>query len=165
MLMPAEHKCPGRRSLLVLSLTLAAGLLVAGRVLAQDTEEAPQAEAQPARYWYCEECGLEMPCPRGSEEKPMRCPHCIHKGVVMGVYDYSHKDGGPSASRSWDGLWLKILIGVAVVLVLSERIITRWQRGRRARTRSTRPAAQGREDVSKWLEETDRIRPRRRRKP
>jgi hypothetical protein len=159
--MPKEHRFPGRRLLLVLSVALPAMLLAAGKGLAQEeAEEAPEVETPPARYWYCEECGLELPCPPGSEEKKMRCPHCVHKGVVMGVYDYSHKDGSRSEPQSWGALWLKILIGVVVVLVLSERIITRWQRGRQAR-RKSRPATE-RGAVRHWLEETDKLRQRRR---
>ena len=171
--MPGAHTFPVR-SLLVVSLALVALLLGARQTLAQKPEEVPEGEApeaeapeaqdRPTLYWYCEECGLEMVCPPGSEHKQVKCPHCVHKGVTLGVYDYSHKDGasGTPLARLWGQLWFKLLLGATVVLLLCERVITRWQRGRQAGKKTARPAAGGRIEIGQWLQETDRIRPRKR---
>ena len=82
----------------------------------------------------------------------------------MGVFDYSHKEGGGGqpSSRPWESLWFKLLLGGAALLLVCERILTRRQRTQQARKRPAPPGAGG-GDLRKWLEDNDRIRPRRRR--
>jgi hypothetical protein len=78
-------------------------------------------------YLYCPECGLEMTCPPGDEDKATFCPHC---GVTrrMEVHSYSFSGGGPGfrASR----LVLAVGFGVPIALSVAVYLLGRRQASR-----------------------------------
>jgi uncharacterized paraquat-inducible protein A len=89
--------------------------------------ERLRAVEKPQMYLYCPECGLEMTCPPGAEDKAAFCPHC---GMTrrMEVHSYSVNGGGPGfrANR----LVLAVAIGVPIALGVAIYLLGRRQASR-----------------------------------
>jgi hypothetical protein len=85
------------------------GLASLPRAGAQD----PAPPEQPA-YFYCPECGLELPFPASRKNDRIPCPHCVHKGIFL---EYSATRRSPRGLEALGKDWLaKVLVGTGLLL-------------------------------------------------
>lgn len=104
-------------------------------------------DGESVRYLYCPECGLEMTCPPGDEDKATFCPHC-GKSRQMEVHSFSlNGGGGPGfrANRTLLAVAFGVPIALAVLVYLLRRLQARREREVEADTRQIACPACGHE--------------------
>jgi hypothetical protein len=119
------------KRLLLLGFGVGLIALTAATARPRRQAEAPDRPLQAQWYLYCPECGLEMTCPPGDEERATFCPRCSMKRR-MELNRFSRgSDGGPrpQANRAM----IVAAFGVPVVLALIVYAVG-WVRAKREQT-------------------------------
>jgi hypothetical protein len=128
--------------------------------------EPGEDEEPEVHLWHCPNCGLEMTCPPGQEDRVTMCPRCSHEKVALEVV--TRRPGRGGLPLGVNGHLLAVGGGIVAVLGLGVWLGSRVRHGSRA-PGGSRPnagasdAAGGwREELTRWQEQMARKRRRRR---
>jgi hypothetical protein len=142
---------------LALLLLLAGGWYLASR---------SSGEELAVPYWHCPNCGLEMTCSPGQEDRVTLCPRCIHEKVAFEVV--TRRPGHGGLPGGVNGYVLAAGAGVMALLALAVWVGSRApggsRQGRAARQETEASKAPG--TPSGWQEERwqEQMRRKRRRR-
>jgi hypothetical protein len=125
--------------------------------------DAGEDEEPAVHLWHCPNCGLEMTCPPGQEDKVTMCPRCVHEKVAFEVV--TRRPGRGVLPVGVNGYLLAAGAGLVAVLALAVWLGGRVRQGRAVRRETEASTAPGtpigwQEDLFRWQEEMRRKRRR-----